>query len=107
MKNDLLKFCRYYKGEDECPFVENNAAFAWDTERVWLFESSKEKREASNMDMEILSTYINAGLGEFNSDDGIPITLKALLFFRLTDYFVTAESFKEMYLKLYPKKERD
>ena len=38
MKNELIQHCRYYKGEENNPFVTKNAelAFLWDCEYFWV-----------------------------------------------------------------------
>jgi len=100
-REDLIKVCRYYHGEDECPHNDYITAFAWETERAWVYDNTKEKNEATSMDIDIMTTYIDNGLADFNVDDGVPITLKALLFFRLKDMRITAESFKNIYNDIY------
>lgn len=35
-KEKLLKFCRYYKEEDDCPFDDPNMSVIWFYERVWV-----------------------------------------------------------------------
>ncbi len=37
-KSDLLKYCRYYKGEDNSPFEEQNKSMLWFYERSWVFD---------------------------------------------------------------------
>lgn len=103
-KEDLLQSCRYYKGEEECPYSDYNTSFLWSTELEWVTNNLKEKEEASSMDVEILRTYINAGLSDFNDKDKVPITLKALIFFRIKKYSYTANGFKDFYNKEYLKK---
>lgn len=36
MKDDLLRHCRYYKGEDKCPYEKFPLAWYWDMERVYV-----------------------------------------------------------------------
>ena len=41
-KQELMKFCRLYKGEAYNPYnTDPNKAAIWDYERAWLFESIK------------------------------------------------------------------
>lgn len=77
MKKDLLKFCRYYKGESSNPYEGDKAMF-WGYEQIWIRLSEQGAFEDSDM----LEDYNMFGLKEFCKDDGIPITLKALLFNR-------------------------
>lgn len=35
-KEDLIKQCRYYSGEEVCPFSENELSWFWDMERVYV-----------------------------------------------------------------------
>ena len=35
-KEDLIAQCRYYRGEDECPYNEEKLHWFWDMERVWV-----------------------------------------------------------------------
>ena len=102
-KKDYLPFCRYYKGEKENPYKSGNKALFWDYERAWI-ESSIEKDDAlGNM----LDEYIAAGLSEFEMRDGIPATLKALLFNRYGHWLggygliEDAKGFKKFYERYY------
>ena len=35
-KEDLIKQCRYYSGEETCPFSDNEISWFWDMERVYV-----------------------------------------------------------------------
>lgn len=35
-KEDLIKQCRYYSGEEKCPYNEKNMQWFWDMERVFV-----------------------------------------------------------------------
>lgn len=35
-REDLIKQCRYYSGEEECPFTEERMQWFWDMERVYV-----------------------------------------------------------------------
>ncbi len=81
MKNELIQHCRYYKGEENNPFVTKNAelAFLWDCEYFWVHAG-----ETNHVDLlkTYLQVYIQVELGLFEIEDSTPITLKALLFNR-------------------------
>lgn len=41
-KKDLIKQCRYYHGEDECPYTDySNIVWFWDMERVYVNNNGK------------------------------------------------------------------
>lgn len=100
---DLLRFCRYYRGEPKNPYEgrdQNKSAF-WDYERFWVLEASKREPNFS----EVLDNYIACGLNNFSFNDGVPMTLKALLFDRYAKTAISmreaAEHFKEFYVREY------
>lgn len=35
-REELIKQCRYYSGEEECPFNEKRMIWFWDMERVYV-----------------------------------------------------------------------
>lgn len=100
--NGLIKYCRYYRGENKNPYsgINQNKAMFWDYERFWILDS---KREGAFSDM--LTDYVNNDLDKFSFNDGVPINLKALLFNRYaqTAYSLrdAVEPFKEFYKKEY------
>jgi hypothetical protein len=105
---DLLPFCRYYKGEEECPY-SGNEAMLWLYEMDWTNETIRiykdEKKAEQSVLNSHLSEYIAVGLSDFSTGDNIPITLKALLFDRYSrdvySKFDAIESFKIFYAKYY------
>ena len=79
-REKLMELCRYYKGEKENPYKEEqNKACIWSYERAWLLEFANPQ---SRLLMSYLRQYTAVGLTSFNTDDNVPITLKALLFNR-------------------------
>ena len=104
---DLIQYCRYYKGEEECPEFYNGTDFGI----VWFYEKVWANSEADRGEMGYNTTeYIAYGMKEFNADDGVPITLKAMLFNRYCrgnggGVENEKEHFKKWYLKLYPASE--
>ena len=88
--NSLTHLCIYYKGEKECPFREQIIpATDAGCERI----------------APILKEYTNAGLSNFEMYDGVPITLKAVLFNRYCKYAerTDIEGFKDLYQSTYIK----
>lgn len=108
-KEDLIPFCRYYKGEKECPYKEGDRTFLWDWEKKWIeFTLSAYKDNDSEVLGTMINEYLACGLRTFNDDDGVPATLKALLFNRYlhqTSYPMKegAEPFKKYYNDIYKK----
>lgn len=100
-KKDLLKLCRYYKGEDDCPFKEQNKSTLWFYERAWVFDTLNNSNSLSSA----IEEYIRLGLGLFEQFDDIPLSLKALIFNRYarTSNSMTeaVEPFKKFYKEYY------
>ncbi len=82
-REELIGFCRYYKGEEESPFAvgengENqNEDMLWFCERVWVNELVQGQNHSYRID-----EYRAYGLDRLMPDDDIPEGLKALLFDR-------------------------
>ena len=76
MTEDLLKYCRYYKGENKQPDVSD---LFWLVEWRWV-TGKKKNPELKDSDWYVMKDYINAGLENFAKDDGVPIVIKALLY---------------------------
>lgn len=98
---ELIKYCRYYKGEEQNPYndVDQDKAMLWMYEKCFVMHGPR-------YDYSIyLSEYAVVGLTSFAKDDGVPIEYKALLFNRYvkTEYSLmdAAEPFKMFYLKYY------
>lgn len=108
-KNDsrLLQFCRYYNGESECPFRDNDKKMFWFYEQNWI---SQNNMEGAGLLCDYVDVYSRAGLSQFQCDDDAPVSLKALLFDRYCKWYSSlsleesAEGFKKFYLNEYMKK---
>ena len=102
--NNLLTFCRYYKGEEECPaeLKETGASNFWNYEKYWV--DSEDLRDEKGYNTK---GYIEHGLKDFCSDDGVPITLKALFYNRYSHWVggygieEDVKNFKNWYLENY------
>lgn len=100
-KDLLLTYCRYYKGEEECPFEDNEDRLFWQYEQFWYDSQAKKDEHLS----ELIADYINAGLSDFENRDNTPISLKALLWNRFSHWnYSYPEAFKEWYHTVYYKK---
>ena len=96
-KEELTKYCRYYKGEETSPFedgdIKNNL---WYYEQAWIEFETNNNPILKNM----IQDYINAGLADFESSDGTPIGLKAVLFNRF-EHWNQAPGFEDWYRRVY------
>ena len=72
----LLDFCRFYQGEDSTYEQELYKIF-WTCERAWVRDLC-----AFSIYNDLKDEFVNSGLNEFCSDDGVPNSLKAYIFRR-------------------------
>ena len=97
-RKELIELCRYYKGEDTCP--KNVPQDFWNYEKAWV--------EFSLNDSPILTSvareYYDYGMFDFNKQDDVPFSLKALLFNRYSQAsHPDPSAFKKWYLDEYLK----
>lgn len=104
-KDELIKFCRYYKGEKDSPFDGGNKSMLWFYERIWVFDTLEAYEKNADVFGDMLNEYVSVGLGSFQQADGVPVSLKAVLFNRyakgcnsLQD---SVEPFKKFYNEYY------
>lgn len=108
-KEDLIPFCRYYKGEKECPYKEGNSVFFWGWEEKWVtFSLSAYSDEKKDLLSSMIDEYIAVELRTFSQFDGTPVSLKALLFNRYLHHnslsmIEGAAAFKKFYIDIYKK----
>lgn len=103
-KKDLLRFCRYYKGENASPHSDMNRNLLFEYEKNWI--EMNFTSEGKNMLAEYIDDYSHAGLSMFEIQDDTPASLKALLFNRYCHYnsgsmIECIEPFKKFYQKYY------
>ena len=99
----LMDHCRYYKGK-EPDYEDQNANMCAFCEKMWIkFMQDTDDNRLSTL----LSDYVTYGLREFNLDDGVPASLKAVLANRYFQYNEMCEidAFKAFYNKYYPRRE--
>ncbi len=102
----MMKYCRYYHGEKENPYEregeDQNKAMLWFYECCWVAAWKRGQTDGFN---EMIGDYARVGLGRFEPMDGIPTTLKALLFNRYArtcqSMADAVEPFKEFFKKYY------
>lgn len=97
--SNLLSCCKYYKGNENEQPKDGDPLICWNTEKAWI------NRTLENHEDDIfgLNSYIEAGLQNFQQYDGVPITLKALLFsfYSKISERIDIEAFKRFYLVNY------
>ena len=101
MDKTLFDYCRYYKGEKECPreVIDNTNPAFWYGERFFVENFGNNEIEESTIHM-----YVQCGLAGANYD--LPIFLLASLFQELlkhsdNDPMLDAVFFKEEFLPNY------
>lgn len=84
-REELIKQCRYYKGEDESPYegVDQDKNMLWFYESHWVMSGTSE---------DMLSDYHRLHISTDNIS--IPTSLKALLFNRFTKGFQSTQEAK-------------
>ena len=106
MNKDVIQsFCRYYKGEDKCPFKDGDKQMFWLSEKWWFKQTITVDYAGCEVIIPLLKEYVDAGLSRFEMYDSVPITLKAILFNRYCKYAesVDIEGFKKFYKTIYIK----
>jgi hypothetical protein len=99
---ELLSHCLYYKGGE----IDDNSSKIEFYEQRWVNFSQHDRRYIAEM----VQDYIFAGLELFNCDDGVPISLKALLYNRYSHWngglgwLEDINGFKKFYLENYKAK---
>lgn len=93
----LLDFCSYY-GVENVTEVDNDFNMFCNYEQVWVKKLSRWDYSLTE-----LNEYIHYGLEDFNQDDGVPMTLKVILFNRYMHWSYGGDSagFKKWYLTHY------
>lgn len=78
-RDDLIKQCRYYHGEEDNPFdgKDQNKSMLWFYESCWVRDSEKiEEAEDMGVYSDMIGEYIGVGLLDFQNADGVPLSLK-------------------------------
>ncbi len=103
-KNELISFCRFFKENTDKPEDPNKQMF-YLCEQWWVETNQLPKEQMVDRLSQYMDDYMNAGLSSFNAYDGIPITLKAILFNRYCQYNdrVDIDGFKALYNSEYAK----
>ncbi len=99
-RQTAINFCRYYDGSDDCPFKDADRAMLWRIEEVW---AERMIAGATDSIERAVGEYVAYGLKDFQTRDGVPSSLKAVLLNRFIKYEerINIEGFKEFYLRYY------
>jgi len=94
INNDRIKYCKLYKGERTNQY-KGDLGLIWDYERIWVENDDPE------FYAQILEDYKLYGLSDFSPDDGVPLTLKAMIWSRHAHWYGAndIEGFKDWYTK--------
>ena len=102
--NELLIYCKYYKGEQSNPFGgDEERTLLWECERYWAHAGEMNQVEVLKVYLQELMT---AGMVILSIEDEVPITLKAVLYHNFCQrcgllYAEGGEQFKAFYLSKY------
>lgn len=98
-KKDIIKMCRYFNGNDKCNSTDKDIQMLFKIEHAWVDMMCLIDGDFSCF----IDHYIEVGLKDFNETDDVPVSLKAVLFNRFTQYndCVDVEAFKTWYNKHY------
>lgn len=105
-KEELIKQCRYYKGEERCPFKlkeGDNRPILWDSERSWVYDMLNFGKAAFKQGFEV------AEYDTYKAGEGITTTLPKSLLARIfhryakTNYSMAdaAKEFPRFYAEWY------
>ncbi len=75
-----IQSCRYYHGEENCPESIKQLPAG---EGIWFYEKRWVEFNLEGEDHQPdIDEYNAYGMSDFSTDDGVPVSLKALLFNR-------------------------
>ena len=102
LRQELIKYCRYYDGKDCNPYEggEQNASMFYFYESCWVNELAANKGRLSLMLQEYCANMRRL-LPDMYNDDIMPFTYKALLLDRYMHFGGNSEGFREFFAKSY------
>lgn len=103
-KSRLLKRCKYYKGEKECPFEKEMTFWGWQCEEFWV--RCLLKNDTAPLDSAVAFYRKLVDLSDPSLQDGTPIAVQTLLFERFchnsdTDPLFLADYFPGFYVRYF------
>ena len=102
-KDDLIKQCRYYGGEEQNPYEAGDKVMLWNWERTWVDMAANEDGGDALTLQSYVKDFEENGLKDFEAMDGVPISMKAVLFNRYYAWneYTTIVEFKKWYRTYY------
>lgn len=91
-EKELIKQCRYYKGEAECP--ANVDPTFWECERVFVAEKMKPKSPLLDS---VMKEYHVLNLEHVGGYDKVPMEIKALIFNRFCHHSDNSPEINALY----------
>ena len=82
-KNDLLKYCRYYNGEEQSPYEDcSNKSIFWEAEKTYVHNALRSKNFHSEWVKEA-ENYIKNSPNEENvlTNENVDINNKAIIIY--------------------------
>ena len=70
-RKELIRFCRYYKGEKENPFSISPVWYIWNIEKEWVDKMIINNAECQDLSL-ALNHYVSYGFKDFEKNDHIP-----------------------------------
>lgn len=95
----LLDQCFYYKGEELDPF-NNHRSMLWNYEQCWVRFNLDKNNQSLEDD---ISFYVENGLSDLCPNDGVAISMKAILLNRYLHWvgcYESLDEFRDWYIKL-------
>jgi len=81
-REELIKQCRYYKGEDKNPFeVNSNASLWWDGEKMLVDNVSDDKSFFQRLKDDLEDSIKAGDLEGVYTDSSIPIEKRAIILY--------------------------
>jgi hypothetical protein len=99
-REDLIKQCRYYHGEEENPFEgkDQDKALLWFYESCWVQMASEETPNDSLIEY---CDYLRVSIPEYLNNDYAPMSYKVLLLDRYCHFGAGENGFRELFSKYY------
>lgn len=95
-RDELIKQCRYYKGEEECPFdgIDQDKTAFWSYEYIWVnkFKGDYIDEQMTQSSYLAFPPVAMANRGELSS---VPVSLQQLLFNRYVHWLGGYQSLED------------
>ena len=106
-RDELIKQCRYYMGQDSNPFegakgVDQDKSMFWEYERIWVERDKGEYEDSELSQSEYLSYPCVKAANSSEPVGSVPVSLQLLLFNRYVHWlggYQSLEKEAESYIK--------